>query len=152
MSFLNGEEQLLVSNNSKVVVTNYRVSLSERYLEGGFFISIFLEDISSIETKYKSNVLWVIPALLCFLFGLYNMDQMYTNGREYLGFILGALFLFFWWASKKHLVRIGSKGGSPLEFVVEHMPEDQVQGFTEVVMNAKLKRINDLKSLIGEIN
>ena len=147
MSFLAGEEPLLVSNNAKVVVSNYRVSLSDRYMGGSFFIAIFLEDISSIETKYKSNVLWLILGCLGVLIGLFNTAQMVHDDTLYYGYLLGALFLFLWWASKRHLIKIGSGGGSALEFEVEQMNKDQIIHFTEVVMEAKFKRVQQLYGL-----
>jgi hypothetical protein len=116
-------------------------------------ITICLEDISSIETHYKSNILFliigVILALVGLVTGLSFIRAVYSSivmsapvGLG--GLVLGGIFIAIWWFTRKHLVTISSNGGSHLNFIVEKMSDEKIDNFVTSVLEAKIKRVNQL--------
>ena len=78
MKLLPNEEKLITSNEDKIVLTNHRIQMTDSFWGQSFTISIFLEDISSIEIKYKSNILLLILGAICVLGGFYmGFKQFY---------------------------------------------------------------------------
>lgn len=146
MKLLTDEEVLLTSNNDKIILTNQRISMTEKSSGQAFSIGIFLEDISSIETKYRSFIIFIVFGVISVLGGLYASSNSYhSNGGEILlGFILGAMFLALWFFSRRHIVSIGSKGRSSLNFMVQGMSKDEINDFVYKVSQAKLNRVNQL--------
>lgn len=60
MKLLPNENKLLTLNEDKIILTNLRIQMTDSVWGQSFSISIFLEDISSIESKYKSNIVQLI--------------------------------------------------------------------------------------------
>lgn len=54
MLLLSNEEQILTSNDDKIILTTKRIQLNDSYWYNSFQTRIFLEDISSIEKGFKS--------------------------------------------------------------------------------------------------
>ena len=142
MKFLQNEEEIISSNADKIVLTNQRIMMKDEVWGKSFKISIFLEDISSIETHYKSNVLFLIIGAILALAGL-SMSATHGGGQMAVGgLVVGGICIAIWWFSRKHLVTISSDGGSHLNFVVEQMSDDKIEDFITNVQEAKLKRVN----------
>lgn len=108
-------------------------------------ISIFLEDISSIEVQYKSNIIFLIIGIILALVGLVMSEQ--GGGQAVSGLIGGGIFIALWGFTRKHLVTISSDGGSSLNFVVQGMTDDKIEDFVTSVQDAKRKRVNQLFKL-----
>lgn len=147
MRFLPNEEKLITSNKDKIILTNYRIQMTDRVWGQSFTISIFLEDISSIEIKYKSNILLLLLCTICVLGGLYIAGQ--SNGIEGMlgGVILGGIFFAMWWFTRKHIISISSDGGSSLNFIVQGMGDEKIHDFVHNVSLAKQARVNQLAKL-----
>ncbi len=62
MQHLPDEEILVTSNQDTIVLTNQRIHMSDKQWGRTYQITIFLENISSIEVLYKSNPLFIIIA------------------------------------------------------------------------------------------
>jgi hypothetical protein len=137
MKQLPGEEKLITSNGNKVILTNYRIQMSDSELGKSYLISIFLEDISSIEVKYKSNIIFIIIGIVALLAGAY-LDKAGP------GAILCCIFIAIWWFSRQHIISISSNGGAALNFLVTGMSETNINDFVDNVSNAKHARVAQL--------
>ncbi|MDB5198745.1 MAG: hypothetical protein JWO92_708 [Chitinophagaceae bacterium] len=144
MTLLANEEQLVTSNGNKVILTTHRIQMTDSDWGSSYKIVIFLEDISSIETRFKSNIIFLILGCLGILFGFYFSSQRYNGSTLNIGFIGGIILLGLWLFSKKHVISVSSDGGNSLNFEVGQMSKEQIENFTDNVQSAKAKRINQL--------
>ena len=146
MQLLPNEERLVSANQDKIILTNQRISLTDKEWGRSYQITIFLENISSIENLYKSNLIFALLAALSFLVGVIALSQQRgDNGTFTFGSFLAAIFfLVLWFSSRSHVVTIASNGGGKLNFRVDGMPADQVEEFIDKVQAAQAKRITDL--------
>ncbi|MEO6289130.1 MAG: hypothetical protein ABIO76_04385 [Ginsengibacter sp.] len=141
MTLLPNEEKLVISNGDKIILTTHRIRLKDRDWYGSYSMDIFLEDISSIETKYKGNVIFLILGCLALSSTLYFSMREYTSGSLSFNFIAGIVLLVLWWFSRKHLVSITSHGCTSLVFETGKIPREQVENFIYKIQLAKAKRI-----------
>jgi len=151
MKLLPNELELVTSNENKIILTNHRIQMTDSVWGQSFFISIFLEDISSIETKYKSNLLFLILAVLFVLGGIFAAvnggggGQGSGGGGTFIaGLIIGGIFFALWWFTRKHVISIGSNGGASLNFMVQGMGNEKINDFVHKVSLAKQTRVNQL--------
>jgi hypothetical protein len=144
MKLLPNEHLLTSSNGDKIILTDHRIHLTDRVWGKSYQITIFLEDISSFENTYKSNIIWLILAVLSVTVGLINMASQRSSELMIGGLVLAALSLIWWASSRRHLVAITSSSGTALSFEVEGMGEAQVEDFVYKVQGAKLERVNQL--------
>ncbi len=144
MTLLPNEENLVTSNGNKLILTTHRIQLRDSDWGNSYSIVIFLEDISSIETRYKNNVVFLILGCGGILLGIYLSSQTYNGASLNVGFIAGVIFLLGWFFLRRHVISISSNGGSSLNFEVGQMSKDQIETFTDNVQSAKLKRLNQL--------
>ena len=142
MQHLPDEEVLVTSNQDTIVLTNQRIQMSDKEWGKTYQITIFLENISSIEVLYKSNPLFLVIAGLCLLFGLLALPQAQANGSNISigGFVVGIIFLILWFFSRSRQVSIASNGGSKLHFRVDGMSAPEVTDFIDKVIHAKAIR------------
>jgi hypothetical protein len=143
MKLLPNEVKILSSNSEKVILTDHRVQLTDIVAGGSFTISIFLEDISSIETRYKSNIWLLILGGISVLGGLL-IPGRYGGNHLGPGLVVGLIFFVIWWFTRKHIVAISSNGGSALNFIAEGMSAETINDFVYNVSVAKQKRVNAL--------
>ncbi len=143
MKLLPNEEKLITSNENKIILTNHRIQMTDSVWGQSFTISIFLEDISSLEIKYKSNIIFIILGVIYLLGGVYMARQ---GGSEAMigGLVLGGIFFALWWFTRKHIISISSDGGASLNFMVQGMGEDKIADFIHNVSLAKQTRVNQL--------
>jgi hypothetical protein len=113
-----------------------------------YSITIFLEDISSIEIRYNSHIIFLILAAIVGLFWVYLLfasSGYSSNGSSPTGaFLLALLFALLYWITRRHVISISSDGGKSLNFLVSQMKEDQIQEFTHKVHAAKAERMREL--------
>lgn len=147
MNLLSNESVLVRSNDDKIILTNLRIHMTSTKWGKTYQITIFLEDISSIENVHKGNGFYLILAIISFLLSMLNA---YNNvNREnipaiYGGIILGGIFLSLWLSTRGHQVTFASKGGSSLNFMVDQMNDQQIEDFIQKVQEARLQRIKQL--------
>lgn len=127
-----------------MILTNYRVQKVEREWGQSFSITIFLENISSIETKFKSDFWLLILAPFLVLGGFYAGGFVVADIATIAGFILGLLAIAFWWATRKRQLLISSNGGSPLNCELQVMSIDKINDLVQAVSLAKHTRVNKL--------
>lgn len=137
------ENKILTSNSNNIILTNYRIHMAEKELGRSYGITIFLEDISSVQLLYKSNFGLLILALLSTLVLLYSLST--GKSDMIMGSLLaGLLLLLLWFLSRKHIVSIHPDGGKPLEFEVGQMPGQQIENFVNKLQLAKAERMSEL--------
>lgn len=145
MKLLPNELEVVTSNDNKIILTNHRIQMNDSMWGQSFFISIFLEDISSIETKYKSYIFFLILAGISVLGGIFGVVS--GNEEAFLSLIFGGIFFAAWWFTRKHVISISSNGGSSLNFIVQGMGNEQINDFVYKVSLAKQTRVNQLHKL-----
>jgi len=148
MQLLPEEKVLVSSNEDKVVLTNHRIHQSNKEWGRSYQVTIFLENISSVELLYLSNPLYSILAAICFLIGFFVTanDRSIDTGVQSGSFFLGVIFIILWWSTKHRVVTIASNGGAKLKFRVDGMQTADVQQFIHKVQEAK---VNRTKCFIG---
>lgn len=149
MQLLPDEEILVTSNEDMIILTSRRIQLSSKEWGKSYQITIFLENISSIEVLYKSIPLFLVIAGFCFLIGLLTLSQAQTNGATlpFGSFIVGIIFLIVWLYSRNHQVSIASNGGGKINFRVDNMKALAVADFIDKVILAKAKRVQYLHNI-----
>jgi hypothetical protein len=147
MKLLPNEEKLVSSNDDKIVLTNHRIQMTDSVWGQSYTISISLENISSIEIKYKSNIILLVLGALSVLAGLYAASENRDSDSMLGGIALGLGFFALWWFTRKHIVSISSNGGSSLDFMVQGMGEERIADFIYKVSLAKQARTNQLAKL-----
>ena len=149
MKLLPNEKMLVTSDNNKLALTNQRISLTENAWGGGYFISIFLENISSIEKKFKTDTVFLLIGCFALFFGY----VFFTNGEERdhgtatVISSLGIICLIFWVISWKYVVTISSNGGASLNFVVNGIKRERVDDFLDKLSLAQAERMKSLNKL-----
>jgi hypothetical protein len=143
MKLLTNEHILVSSDKEKVILTNQRIQLNNRSWGQAYSINIFLEDISSVETKYRSYLILVLLGLISVAGGVY-LAEIEGSESLYVGFALGGFFLLVWWLTRTNVISITPNGGSSLNFVVKGMSDDKITDFVFNVSQAKLDRVNQL--------
>ena len=144
MKLLQNEETILTSNDKSVVLTNQRIYRNSTSLGQAYVISIFLEDISSIELKYTSNIIFLILAIICSIAclfgGLRGESQLFMASL-----VFGIALILLWWLSRKHVIAVAPDGGSTLKFSVSGMSDSAMEDFLYNLSSAKLARVNQLR-------
>jgi len=151
MKLLIHEEEILTANDNKIILTNQRIQMNEKDWGSAYSITIFLEDISSIEIRYNSVITFLIlggVALLVCILALVSSNA-YSNNQGYVLISLAAalFFFFLYWLSKKHVISVCPNGGKPLNFEITQMKEEQIQDFFNKLQAAKGKRMQELHKI-----
>lgn len=140
MDLLLNEKLIISSNDDKVVLTNYRVFMKNKSWVNNYYISIFLEDISSVENKYTSKITYLFYALFSVLTSIISINITNINIQQILtsiGVLAALIFFVLWSTSRKNIISITSNGGTKLEFLVDGMSEKNIENFINDVLNAK---------------
>jgi hypothetical protein len=144
MNLLSNESVLVKSNDDKIILTNLRIHMTSRKWGRTYRITIFLEDISTIEHANISNVYYLVLAAFSFMLGVLSIGNPETIPSIYGGFILGGIFLSLWLSTRGHQVTFCSKGGHSLRFMADQMDDDQIEEFIHKVEQARLQRLKQL--------
>ena len=141
------EHDILSSNNGTVILTSHRVSMNEKEFGRSYNITIFLEDLSSVEAKYHANVSLMIIACIAAIFFIFTLVGARTdinNSVQIISAILAIIFFLAYWFSRQHIVSISSNGGRSLNFRINGSYDEQVEHFIDKVLLAKAQRTSDL--------
>jgi hypothetical protein len=115
-----------------------------------YSISIFLENISSIEIKYKSNILLMVFGIISSVSGAFSaVGGSFVNEGNVIQMgvlliIFGILILIFWWLSRTHIIAVASNGGSSINISIKNMTNEVIDNFIYETSFAKLNRLNKL--------
>ena len=148
MILLSNEHEILSSNENKIVLTNQRVHLYEKEWGRSYSIFIFLENISSVEVRYNSNIIFFVLAIISALFSILtflNSDR-YSSNDNILGYgvVATIFFIILYWVSRRHVISISSNGGKSLNFQINKMRDDDIEDFIFKVEEAKNQRMQDI--------
>ena len=150
MNLLTDEKQILLSNNENVILTNYRVYMSNKSWGKNYTISIFLENISSVENKYSSKIKYIYYFLFCLIISYIinnNNNLMLNQIIPPIGIISALIFLYLWYLSRQSIISISSNGGSKIEFLVDGMSDQTIENFIYEVLKAKQNRALSLNKI-----
>jgi uncharacterized membrane protein YfcA len=86
-------------------------------------------------------ILGIVAAFLGFY--LYEFDNDKAAERFSL---IAMIFFALYWITRKHIVSITSHGGKSLQFETAGLPEQEIQKFLKNVQEAKLQRIDQLRT------
>lgn len=143
-------ESVIATFGENVILTDHRIYMNEYKWGHSSFTSIFLEDISSIQRKYRSKIVLLLIAALFFLAGIYFMsaDSYRYEKSEISGriFVVGVIFVLVWLFTRKNVVCIASDGNSALEFETSGISDDKLDGFIHEVSIAKQNRMIELST------
>lgn len=146
MKLLPNEENLFTSTAGNLILTSHRIQMTDRAWGQSFTISIFLEDISSIEIKYKSHIFLLILGAIFFIGSLLSVGEA-GSGIMAVGLIQSLIFLAIWWFTRKNVISISSDGGASLNFKVQGVDDEDINDFVYKVSLAKQIRVNQLCKL-----
>ncbi len=139
------EQTLLATNNAMVVLTTRRISGTFKDWGHAHTTFIYLEDISSIQTVYRSNVILVGLSVLCGVFALFSLSKTGAIEGSFVGSLaIAVILLLYWWFSQRRVIFIYPNGGKPLEIAVNDMNETQINDFLEKLQLAKTQRVHEL--------
>ena len=150
MKLLPNEVELISLNQNKLVLTNFRIEMSNNQMGQQYSISIFLENISSIEIKYKSNILLMVLVIIYSVIGGFSaIGGSFVNGGNVIQMgvlliIFGILLLIIWWLSRTHIIAVASNGGSSINLSIKNMTNEVIDNFIYETSFAKLNILNKL--------
>ena len=137
MKYLQGEKELITTSNNHLILTNYRIIKSEQVWGKSYRIDIFLENISSVESQFKSYPILLLLAVLGIIGGIFSENIE-------VGIALGVFFVLIWWFSRKHLITIMPDGGNPLNILAERMTQEKINELMFFIQQAKFLRTQEL--------
>lgn len=144
---LTNEKILLESDDKSLVLTSHRIRHSVSEIGKGYFVSIMLEKISSIEYQSKS---W-ISALL---FGIIAIVAGITLERAdpafiIVGTVVGISCITLYFATKRQVVTISSDGGAKINTNIKGMKHEDVLAFINKIEHAKLQ-LNQSSGIVAQ--
>jgi hypothetical protein len=108
MQLLPNEQRLVSSNEDKIVLTNQRLHLCDKEWGRSYQVTMFLENIRSVERLYKSNPILLVIAIACAVIGFFSSFQaapsIFQSNHQYWIFAVGILFLAGWLMSRHQVV------------------------------------------------
>lgn len=141
-SMLNNEKIILRSDNNLITLTNYRIRLRDSSWGKANIVSILLQNISSIEVKYKANIYYFVLSIIFFFSAL--ILQISSNYQIVVyAVILGLVALGLFFYTRKHFVLVSSKGGNnTIAFETKSMSTDKIVEFVDEVEKQILGKVN----------
>jgi hypothetical protein len=131
-----GEEIITESSNKLVTLTNYRIRYHNSSWGQAHLISIMLDKVSSVEVRYKSWWLLLVPSLILLvggmLAGVQGIEEAMVIGIGS-GLLLALIYVF----SRRHVITISSDAGTSINFQTKGMNKDKVLEFVNKVERAR---------------
>lgn len=147
MNLLLDEKHITTPVNQVLTLTNYRIQKHSKDWSSSSSITIFLEDISSIEAKYENNIILLILAILftlgfvyCFFGGNAALEQ-----PSYIAAGLAIICIIAWIASRQYVIKIAPNGGSALHLNVSRLKKSTADELVETIEQAKGIRVRQLR-------
>jgi len=141
MKLLIDEQEILSSNDDKLIITNKRIILTEDKLT----TSIFHENISSVQYRMQEIklFLWlsILFAVIAFGFGIADIEQNQKMPFVTYSILIGLAFLVLWLYSKKKDVKISSDGGASMHIALSSLKDADIYHFVDTLQQAKDDRI-----------
>lgn len=148
MNLFPKEEKILASNGNKVLLTTHRIQMTDKDWGSYYTIEFFLENISSIEMRYRSMIIILVLGCFALFFGFYlyaeNSSAYHSNNPSGIFFLAGFVLLAAWILTRQRIIRISSTGGESINMDVKQMSKEKIQEFIDSVQLAKSNRIDRL--------
>lgn len=116
-----------------VMLTNYRIRLAD----DKNCISIFLNEIASIEMKYSDNVLWFVIAFFGLIGSIFGF-----MAEEMIAILIGILAIIFgismYKFSRKRKFIVTSRGGTKLVFSLQNIKSSTAMGLVDQIEELKV--------------
>lgn len=145
MNLLANEQTILTSNENRVTLTNLRLNISTKEWKN----TIFLEDISSIEVRSKSNFIFLTLGILVLLFavGLTINGTTENSSANWLAYPISLLMFFLYFRTKENIISITPNGGKAIHISVRKINNEQTEDFIEKIQVAKVERLKEIYKL-----
>ena len=145
MNLLANEQTILTSNENSVTLTNLRLNISTKEWKN----TIFLEDISSIEVKSKSNFIFIILGILALLFAVGSTINATTenNSANWLAYPISLLMFLLYFFTKENIISITPNGGKAIHISIRKIKNEQTEHFIEKIQVAKVERLKEIYKL-----
>jgi hypothetical protein len=96
MELLPGESILLTSNDQKLILTSQRIQMTDTLEAKSFTVVIFLENISSVVSHNKGNMLMAVGAGAFAFIGLWALAFGIASLAPAIFLAVGAVLLVLW--------------------------------------------------------
>lgn len=134
IKLLEQEEIISESQNGNCVLTNFRIQYSDRQWGKAYFISILLQNISSIEISYRSNIFVLFIGILSIVVGAVSIEGFL------IGLVVGLLFIGLYLLGRRHFIVIVPNGGAKMKLLVKGMRTSEVLTFQNQIEQAIIKQ------------
>lgn len=141
MKLISSEEVLMNSDSNRMVLTNFRICQVDTILGNEYTNSIFLEDISSVESMFKQKIWLLVAGAIFFLVAvIFRANQI-----GILAILIALVSLLIWFFTRKHIISIRPNGGAPIHLLANRMRKESIEHFILKISQAKLDRYLMLK-------
>ncbi|MDR2083822.1 MAG: hypothetical protein LBP67_02355 [Bacteroidales bacterium] len=136
------KDEIIIDSMESVKLTNYRIV--QEYGKSHFH-SIFLENISSIQTQYKHKPILFFLAILCVIGGVVLFYISYEDFSYLLICGLGLIFIICYFFSRKHMLSISPDGGKSIDITFGRVSHEKLHDFITNVQDAKREKVDELR-------
>lgn len=145
MNLLANEEQILISDENKVVLTTHRIQQTTKEWGSFYSLAFFLEDISSVELRAQNIPVLLILGGLAVIAGLYVGVQCGSRNQDAFIFIVIGLALFgAWLLTKQRQIKITSSSGKSMGIDARRLTQQKSEEFIDKLQQAKSTRVDYL--------
>jgi hypothetical protein len=130
---IENEEVITTSNNNSVTLTNKRII---KRSGKDYLISMNLQNISTIEVRYKSFPLILALGVLI-AGGSIGAGVASREDTAFLPAILGGILIVVYFITRYHAVTISPNGGTKIGFQTQGMEQETVLEFINKIEQAK---------------
>ena len=142
MKLLPNEEKIINFKNEVITLTNLRINLTHVKWGQTYSNYIFLEDISSVETKFTSTPILLILSAISLLAGI-----VFNGSFLLFGSILCVVLIIAWLVTRKFMLLISSNGGTSISFEAHNIDDEAIESFIHEISKAKQNRIIQIQKL-----
>ena len=132
------ETVLSQSDDESITLTTHRIQDNRSETGEGYFVSIMLEKISSIELRSKSWVLVLTAGIISLAAGF--LLELKEQGAFIPGIVIGGVCILLYFLTKKQVITICSDGGVKINSNVNGMKREAALDFINKIEEAKLRR------------
>lgn len=135
------EKIILQSDGNIITLTNLRIRYSLTGVSQEHIISIFLDKISSIESRYSSKYVFLYLSILGFITSVYFLLNETSDVGIWMLFSIVAIgLLYMYFKSRKHFITITTDGSNQLNFQVDGMKNSLILDFISQIEEAIYNR------------
>lgn len=136
--FLMEDETILVqSDDLSVVLTNRRLLKNVDISADAYFISMQLQNISTIEIHSKSFPWLLIFGIICGISSPFVGEGVRDQGAMILCLAIAIILILSYFFTRYHVVNVASNGGSRLYFRTKGMKRETVLDLVRKIDQAK---------------